>query len=556
MSDDRDSSDGASLEERLASSGDRHEIKTVITGATIALGGDFLAMARDPAAGSQLAWSSSDPAIATVTQEGLVQTHGPGNVVITAMSARHSRTISLRVGAAEIIPEVSASDHVTDRSVPRWASISGTATIAVVGLAFLGWSLATGSSSGEDSGGTLPPALDPPPISIASVALLGPGGPIDGPIELTVGDSTSLRAEVSTETGERVADADVTMQSSDPAVASILGGVLVGRTAGEALITARVAGVDFSSVRVLILTPPPPPPPPTIASLQLGGVPLVLYEGDSVSVPPVDARDGDGASLLDTSPAFAVADPRIGRVVANGWLVGLEPGSSWLTAQVGRFRDSVSVQVTPVPVEITAASRLELPVDSALITAVTLLDRSGDTIPEADLIWFSLAPDLVEVDEATGRMVGRNSGVGRIVVSLQDFNLSDTILVLVISGTLQPPPLPNLPDQNAVTALVEQCFEGMADWTEADLRARLGGGDAEVLSSILDQLNSDLRFEEIEAQEPAVRRSELEAYSDVRVRLSWDSGFGPRLSRAFQVVADATWDGAAWQSNTCSVGPV
>ena len=269
----------------------------------------------------------------------------------------------------------------------------------------------------------------------------------------------------------------------------------------------------------------------------------------------MDARDGDGASLLDTSPAFAVADPRIGRVVANGWLVGLEPGSSWLTAQVGRFRDSVSVQVTPVPVEITAASRLELPVDSALITAVTLLDRSGDTIPEADLIWFSLAPDLVEVDEATGRMVGRNSGVGRIVVSLQDFNLSDTILVLVISGTLQPPPLPNLPDQNAVTALVEQCFEGMADWTEDDLRTRLGGGDDEVLSSILAQLNNDLRFEEIEAQEPAVRRSEIEAYSDVRVRLSWDSGFGPRLSRAYRVVADATWDGAVWQSNTCSVWP-
>jgi len=283
---------------------------------------------------------------------------------------------------------------------------------------------------------------------------------------------------------------------------------------------------------------------------------MVLYEGDSVSVPPVDARDGDGASLLDTSPVFAVTDPRIGRVVANGWLVGLEPGSSWLTAQVGRCRDSVSVEVTPVPVEITTASRLELPVDSALITAVTLLDRSGDTIPEADLIWFSLAPDLVEVDEATGRMVGLNSGVGRIVVSLQDFNLSDTILVLIISGSLQPPPLPNLPDRNAVIALIDQCFEGMADWTEADLRARLGGGDAEVLSSILDQLNSDLRFEEIEAQEPAVRRSELEAYSDVRVRLSWDSGFGPRLSRAFQVVADATWDGAAWQSNTCSVGPV
>jgi len=269
----------------------------------------------------------------------------------------------------------------------------------------------------------------------------------------------------------------------------------------------------------------------------------------------VDARDGDGTALLDTSPVFAVADPQIGRVVASGWLVGLEPGSSWLTAQVGSFRDSVSLEVTPVPVGITTASRLELPVDSAFVAAVTLLDRSGDTIPEADLIWFSLAPDLVEVDEATGRMVGRNSGVGRIVVSLRDFNLSDTILVLVISGTLQPPPLPNLPDRNAVTALVEQCFEGMADWTEEDLRTRLGGGDDEVLSSILAELSSDLRFEEIEAQEPAVRRSELEAYSDVRVRLSWDSGFGPRLSRAYQVVADATWNGAVWQSNTCSVWP-
>ena len=75
-----------------------------------------------------------------------------------------------------------------------------------------------------------------------------------------------------------------------------------------------------------------------------------------------------------------------------------------------------------------------------------------------------------------------------------------------------------------------------------------------MLSGLLAQLNRELRFEEIEAQEPAVLRSGQEAYSNVRVRLSWSTGFGRRESRAYQVIANATWDGEAWQSTTCNVG--
>ena len=423
---------------------DGHGAKAVAAGATIALRGGFLATAGDPAGDFQVAWSSSDPAIATVTPEGIVQTHRPGEVAISAVAEGHSKTISLRVGPKGIVPgdptavESPSTDRIRGRRAQRWISISATAATAALGLGALGWAFANGSFSGGDSGEAGPPALAPSPI-VASVALLGPGGTIDETIELAVGDSTTLTAEASTETGERVVDADVTMQSSDPVVASVFGGVLVGLAAGDALITAQVAGVDFSSVRVLIrerlqttalgvdtVTFPPPPivdtvTSPTsliIASVQLGGGPLVLDEGDSVSVPPVDVRDEDGESVLETSPDFSVTNPRIGRVVSSGWLLGLEPGSSWLTAQVGSLRDSVPLQVVPVPVEIATASALELPVDSSLVATAALLDRRGNTIPGGDFVWASLTPDLVQVDQATGRMVGQNSGPGRVVVSL------------------------------------------------------------------------------------------------------------------------------------------
>ena len=497
------------------------------------------------------------------------------------MSEGRSKTISLRVGPkgiASLDPttvESPSTDRIRGWRATRWISISATAATAALGLGALGWAFANGYFSGGDSGETSPPALNPPPI-VASVALLGPGGPIDETIELTVGDSTTLTAEASTETGERVIDVDVTMQSSDPVVASVFGGVLIGLAAGDALITAQIAGVDFSSVRVLIregleitapgvdtatFPPPPivdtvtPPASPIIVSVQLSGGPLVLDEGDSVSVPPVDVRDEDGASVLETSPDFSVTNPPIGRVVSSGWLLGLEPGSSWLTAQVGSLRDSVPLQVVPVPVEIATASALELPVDSSLVATAELLDRRGNTIPGGDFVWASLTPDLVQVDQATGRMVGRNSGPGRVVVSSQDFSLSDTIIVVVIAVVLPPTALPDPPDQNAVVALVRQCFEGIEEWTEEDMRTRLAGGDQEVLSNLLGQLNREIRFERIEAQEPAVRRSDQEAYSNVRVRLSWDTGFGRRESRTYQVIANATWDDAVWQSTTCAVWP-
>ena len=65
------------------------------------------------------------------------------------------------------------------------------------------------------------------------------------------------------------------------------------------------------------------------------------------------------------------------------------------------------MQVIPVPVEIATASTLELPVDSSLVTTAALLDRRGNTIPGGDLVWASLTPDVVQVDQATGRMGGR-----------------------------------------------------------------------------------------------------------------------------------------------------
>ncbi len=554
----------------FASLYDGHGQKTVAAGVTIALRGGFLATAGDPPGDFQVAWSSSDPAIATVTPEGIVQTHRPGEVAISAIAEGHSRTLSLRVGPKGIVPgdptavESPSTDRIRGRRATRWISISATAATAALGLGALGWAFVNGSFSGGDSAENGAPALDPSPI-VASVALLGPGGPIEEAIELTVGDSTTLTAEASTESGERVIDAEVTMQSSDPLVASVFGGVLIARAAGEALITAQIAGIDFESVRVLIRERPEltalgvdtvtSPPPPLIASIQLGGGPLVLDEGDSVSVPPVVVLDEDGSVVPETSPAFAVADPRIGRVVSSGWLFGLEPGSSWLTAQVSSLRDSVPLQVIPVAVEIATASVLELPVDSSVIATAALLDRRGNTLPGGDFVWASLTPDLVQVDQATGRMVGRSSGPGRVVVSSQVPALSDTIIVIVIAIALPAPPLPDLPDRNAVIALAGQCFEGIEDRTEEDLRTRLGGGDDEVLSSLLAHLNRELRFEEIEAREPAVRRSDQEAYSNVRARLSWSSGFGRRESSTYRVIANMTWDGEVWQSMTCSVWP-
>ena len=76
-----------------------------------------------------------------------------------------------------------------------------------------------------------------------------------------------------------------------------------------------------------------------------------------------------------------------------------------------------------------------------------------------------------------------------------------------------------------------------------------------MLSSLLAQLNRELRFEEVEVREPAVRRSDQEAYSNVRVRLSRLAGFGRPVTRTYRVIANATWNGEVWRSTTCSVWP-
>jgi hypothetical protein len=88
---------------------------------------------------------------------------------------------------------------------------------------------------------------------------------------------------------------------------------------------------------------------PTIAGIRLEPRPVTARVGTStpVVVLPVTS-DGVAVTVpLNNSPQLRTGDARIAAVRDSGSVTGVAPGTTWLHATVGRWRDSVAVTVLP-----------------------------------------------------------------------------------------------------------------------------------------------------------------------------------------------------------------
>lgn len=431
-----------------------------IVGLTISPGrsdlhvGDTLPLKATPrvaggtSVGGKVGWSSSDPAIASVGDDGLVTANALGAVVITATceGIRGTAEITvLRVPVASILVEpVEPSLHegqalqlvahlrdrqgavATDREV-RWSS----APAGVVDLTPTGQVTARKegvveviAESEGVSGGT---RIRVTPRPVASVRLT----PAEGTI--AVGETLTLVAQLADAAGGRLEGREITWRSAAEQVASVSGrGVVTGLADGPAEIAAECEG-QRAVARVQVT-------PVAVGSVTVAQ-PKPLTVGERVLLEVV-VKDARGRPLAGRTVKWASSSPGVATVTQDGHLTGMSAGSARITAESESKSWTVTVTVQPVPVAevVLEGAPTELAVDGTATLKAVARDARGSVLAGRQVNWESSRDKVLSVT-AGGTVTARAPGQAVISATIEGKSARATITVAApIAAPVPPPP--------------------------------------------------------------------------------------------------------------------
>lgn len=351
-------------------------------------------------------WTSSNTAVATVSESGLVTAAAAGQATISATSV-HDNTVSgtaavtvLASAATSVIVSPTAAAILVDETVQFSATVvvvSGASTDVI-------WSSSDASVATVDQDGVAT-ALSTGTTTITATSVATAG--VTGSAELTVSDVPVVTAvaldpnTASLELGESVAltldvtaaggaDESVTWTSSDGTVASVVDGVVTAEAAGTATITATsvfnpaISGnatitVLAAAVNSVVVTPEE-------LTLSVGDAPVQL------------AVEVEAVSGADDSVTWASADESVATVV-DGLVTAVSAGTATITA-ASVFDPSTSgsatvnvpgaeaVTVTPTAADLAVGDTVQLEEDVTLIHGATdgtvLWSSSDETVATVD----------------------------------------------------------------------------------------------------------------------------------------------------------------------------
>ncbi len=321
----------------------------LVPGGALSLSATALDASGNTMAGAPVAWASSDPAVATVSQDGVVSGRTPGVARITARSGQHTATVVVSVAeptptrpsraavvAVNVEPAIDTllvgerlqvaarardaeGSVVTGRPVAWGSSDPGIAAVSPDGIVTAiraGTASITATIGRHSAQAVLVVAVQP--VAIIEVA--------DVPQPLAVGESAALRTRLLAADGRVLVGHAVRWSSSDPQVAAVSSeGVVTGVNPGRATVIAASGG-QSTVIDVIVASPAEETPAPATfkpvieAVLQGYARALSARDIDAVkrvfpSLPP--DREGAWLDLFDLG-ALSVTIDRVQLVELRG----------------------------------------------------------------------------------------------------------------------------------------------------------------------------------------------------------------------------------------------
>ncbi len=302
---------------------------SVIVGQKVALTAEALATDGKAVAETDITWSTSNPAIATVTSAGSVTGVAVGNAKIKASAGGKSSSAAVTVQPVPAVAVASVAlspspiavtegktlqltattkaadgSTLTGRTITWASSNENVAKVSASGLLTgVGAGTAAISAMSEGKADTASAQVTASVVAVASVTMNAASA------TLKVGDSKQLVATAKDAAGNTLTGRTITWASSKAAAASVSSsGLVKALAAGSASITATVDGKSAASaITVEAVAPPPSDPPPTNPP-PADRVGFYVAPGGSSGASGTKASPWDLSSVLSGNKSIPAGD--------------------------------------------------------------------------------------------------------------------------------------------------------------------------------------------------------------------------------------------------------
>ena len=445
--------------------------------------------------GRALKWSSSSPAVATVTQAGQLTGITAGTAKISAESEGKSASVSVTVTPVPVA-------SVAIEGVPKELETGKTATLKavvkdgkghVLGDRQAAWSVSPAGVAEVSAKGVLS-AKGPGSATVtltvdgktaeAKVVVPAPPAPVVAPVVAEAPTIVAPPAEkpvvdagVPTEVivppkpPVKEAPKPVEPPVKRPSVPAPVAeekkkggsGALIGGVAGVAVLAA-VAYFAFGGKKDDI---PPAPPAPVVnpaatpvASVQLAGGSAPVAVGRTEQLSAL-VKGAAGEELAGKGVTWTSSDPTVAEVSPIGAVTAKKTGSVTITAESEGKRGSVTLEVVApaaavdqpaavASVAVGGPSSHALDVGQTVQLDASLKDAKGATLGDRAVVWTSSDPGVVLVS-STGLVTAMAAGDARVTANSE--GKSADVRVTVRAPKVEPAPAPTPPPAPVVVAV-------------------------------------------------------------------------------------------------------
>ena len=403
---------------------------SVLIGAGVQLTATPLDADGYPLSGRTVTWSSSNSAVAAVDGSGLVTGVVAGTATITATSEGQNGTAAVTVTA---IPVATVSVSPSSASVQAgqtvrltataadgngnplpgrpmtWSSSSTTiATVSTSGLVTgkaAGSATITATSEGKVGSATVTVTAPPAPTPVATVTVT------PATVAALVGGTAQLTATLKDSVGNQLTGRTVTWATSNTTVATVsTSGLVTGKAAGSATITATSEGKVGSST-VTVTAPPTPAP---VATVTVTPATVTSPVGGTAQL-TATLKDSVGNVLTGRTVTWASSNTTVATVSSSGLVTAKAAGGATITATSEGKSDTatITVQLAPVASVTVSPDAASVNVKGTFQFNAILKDAAGNQLSGRPVTWSSSNTGVATVS-ASGLASGVTTGTATI----------------------------------------------------------------------------------------------------------------------------------------------
>ncbi|MGQ0647330.1 MAG: beta strand repeat-containing protein [Gemmatimonadaceae bacterium] len=414
-----------------------------------------------------IVWTTDQPAVATVSQSGLVTavntgiariTAGVGTVTASAtVSVTPVPVASLTVSPASTTLLVTRTQQLTATAFDAQGNtltgrtitwISGAPSVATVTQTGLVTAVGAGTAVifAASEGISASASITVGSVNVASVRITPGGGTVQQ------GQTLQLSAAALDSVGGVIVGKSVGWRSSNEAVATVGStGRVLGISPGTFTITATIDGVVGSGSYSVSQLP--------VAAVTLLPGSATLTAGGSVQLTP-SLFSASGAPIAVTGRVitWSSSNSSIATVTGSGLVTGVASGTVTITATCEGINGTASISVSAVPVASVTLSptSASLSVGQQQAITATARDASGGLLTGRPVTWTSDDPTVVSVASTTAAsttitgVAAGSSAIRATIGGVQGTAPVSVALVPIASITVAPAPA-NVTEGSSVT---------------------------------------------------------------------------------------------------------